>query len=171
MSITVSLTGCRSTRPATGTDVRPSVFWAPCINAATRAKQASGGDARCDVAVHSWPTPHKQRPAKRLGGGAGVISSGNAPMGLYPCKPHGPTTTCTSTVIVPTPTVDFEVVGKMNLSMSGLRLQPGVLKTEFIDEFLMSWTSVRTKAEAMEEIGSAGVPCGAVYDTMELYQS
>ena len=29
----------------------------------------------------------------------------------------------------------------------------------------------RTKAEAMETIGDAGVPCGAVYDTVELSEN
>ena len=58
---------------------------------------------------------------------------GYAPMGLYPANHMGPTTTCTSTVIVPTPDsgTGFEVVGKTELiGDERLRLQPGVLKTE-----------------------------------------
>ena len=108
--------------------------------------------------------------------GAGVISSGNAPMGLYPCKPHG----SNDYVYIYCNRANtrqwhrlLEVVGKPEL-IGDERFETATGRfenREFIDEFLVSWTSVRTKAEAMEEIGSAGVPCGAVYDTMELYQN
>ena len=36
---------------------------------------------------------------------------------------------------------------------------------------LEPWTMSRTKAEAMETISSAGVPCSAVYDTVELSEN
>ena len=37
-----------------------------------------------------------------------------------------------------------------------------------VDELLSQWTRQRSKIEAMEILGKAKVPAGAVYDTMEL---
>ena len=39
---------------------------------------------------------------------------------------------------------------------------------EFYD-LVAEWTRQRTKREAMEELGSAGVPCSATLDTYELF--
>ena len=39
---------------------------------------------------------------------------------------------------------------------------------EMIDELLSGWTRSRTKRQAMTELGGAGVPAGAVFDTLEL---
>ncbi|MDP7392352.1 MAG: CoA transferase [Alphaproteobacteria bacterium] len=40
-----------------------------------------------------------------------------------------------------------------------------------VNAMLEPWTMSRTKAEAMETISSAGVPCSAVYDTVELSEN
>jgi crotonobetainyl-CoA:carnitine CoA-transferase CaiB-like acyl-CoA transferase len=37
-----------------------------------------------------------------------------------------------------------------------------------LDAIIAAWTKTRTKHEAMEMVGSAGIPAGAVLDTMEL---
>jgi crotonobetainyl-CoA:carnitine CoA-transferase CaiB-like acyl-CoA transferase len=37
-----------------------------------------------------------------------------------------------------------------------------------VDAIIAGWTRHHTKREAMDLIGSAGIPCGAVLDTMEL---
>jgi formyl-CoA transferase len=37
-----------------------------------------------------------------------------------------------------------------------------------LDTIIREWTLSRTKHEAMEQVGSAGIPAGAVFDTMEL---
>ena len=37
-----------------------------------------------------------------------------------------------------------------------------------LDAIIREWTMTRTKHEAMEQVGSAGIPAGAVFDTMEL---
>jgi formyl-CoA transferase len=37
-----------------------------------------------------------------------------------------------------------------------------------VDELIAVWTREHTKQEAMKIIGEAGVPAGAVYDTLEL---
>ena len=40
--------------------------------------------------------------------------------------------------------------------------------TDVIDEAISAWTRRYTKREAMERLGSAGVPAGATFDTLEL---
>jgi len=37
-----------------------------------------------------------------------------------------------------------------------------------LDPIIRAWTMGRTKYEAMDQVGSAGIPAGAVLDTMEL---
>ena len=37
-----------------------------------------------------------------------------------------------------------------------------------VDEIIANWTRQHTKDEAMKRIGEAGVPAGAVFDTLEL---
>jgi formyl-CoA transferase len=37
-----------------------------------------------------------------------------------------------------------------------------------LDPIITAWTKTRTKYEAMQAVGGAGVPAGAVLDTMEL---
>src|SRR6201996_3590977 len=37
-----------------------------------------------------------------------------------------------------------------------------------VDEIIAVWTRQHTKHEAMQRIGAAGIPAGAVLDTMEL---
>ena len=40
-----------------------------------------------------------------------------------------------------------------------------------VHAMVTEWSSARTKREAMMQMGGAGVPCGAVYDTMELHEN
>ena len=37
-----------------------------------------------------------------------------------------------------------------------------------VDAIIAAWTRTRTKHEAMQQVGGAGIPAGAVLDTMEL---
>jgi formyl-CoA transferase len=37
-----------------------------------------------------------------------------------------------------------------------------------VDEIISAWTRARTKHDAMRAVGEAGIPAGAVLDTMEL---
>jgi formyl-CoA transferase len=39
---------------------------------------------------------------------------------------------------------------------------------EALDAVITAWTKTRTKHEAMAQVGGAGIPAGAVFDTMEL---
>ena len=113
-------------------------------------------------------------PSKRAG--AGVVTGGNAPMGLYPCKPGGPN----DYVYVYVNRANnrqwhrlCEVIGHPELK-EDKRLDKATERFKHkaeIDALLVPWTKARTKQEAMAEIGSAGVPCGAVYDTVELMEN
>jgi formyl-CoA transferase len=106
--------------------------------------------------------------------GAGTITGGNAPMGLYPCKPGGPN----DYVYLYVTRANnshwhrvLKVIGREDLINDERFDSPrkrAALKKE-IDAMVIPWTKSRTKQEAMQALGSAGIPAGAVYDTMELY--
>jgi formyl-CoA transferase len=111
------------------------------------------------------------KPAQR--GGDKVPGVNNAPMGLYPCKPGGPN----DYVYLMTSRANPEhwdrllkLVGREDLigdaryatPMDRLEREPEV------DAIIAAWTRHHTKQEAMQMIGSAGIPAGAVLDTMEL---
>lgn len=106
--------------------------------------------------------------------GAGTITGGNAPMGLYPCKPEGPN----DYVYLYVTRANnshwhrlLKVIGREDLIDDERYDHPRKRadRKQEIDDMVIPWTKARTKREAMEAIGSAGIPCGAVYDTMEIY--
>jgi formyl-CoA transferase len=106
--------------------------------------------------------------------GAGTITGGNAPMGLYPCKPGGPN----DYVYIYVTRANnshwhrlLKTIGHEELIDDERYDTPkkrGARKDD-IDTLLIPWTQARTKQEAMAALGAAGVPTGAVYDTMELH--
>ncbi|MDP6709319.1 MAG: CoA transferase [Alphaproteobacteria bacterium] len=103
-----------------------------------------------------------------------VISAASAPSGIYPCKPGGPN----DYVYIYTTRAGnhqwerlLEVVGRKDL-IGDPRFETAQLRLDNeaeIDAVLSEWTMQRDKREAMAILGEAGVPAGAVYDTLELY--
>jgi formyl-CoA transferase len=100
--------------------------------------------------------------------------SANAPSDLYPCKPGGPNDYC---MIYPTRSAGrphwdrlLAVIGRSDLigdprySLPQARWE----RRDEVDELVSTWTQQHTKLEVMEVLGEAGVPAGAVFDTMEL---
>src|SRR4029450_7017205 len=98
---------------------------------------------------------------------------GLTPNALYPCKPGGPN----DYVYVFCSRANPEhwqrllkVIGREELSgderydTQGARSQRGAE----VDEIVAAWTRQHTKEEAMQLFGAAGVPAGAVFDTLEL---
>jgi crotonobetainyl-CoA:carnitine CoA-transferase CaiB-like acyl-CoA transferase len=98
---------------------------------------------------------------------------GLTPRALYPCKPGGPN----DYVYVFCSRANPEhwqrllkVIGREDLSgderydTQSARSQRGAE----VDEIITAWTRQHTKEEAMKLIGAAGVPAGAVFDTLEL---
>lgn len=92
------------------------------------------------------------------------------PRWLYRCRPGGPD----DYVYVYASTDEMwdcllGVIGRMDLRGDARFTRAGRARNgAIIDELIEGWTAQRTKYEAMEALGAAGVPAGAVLDTAEL---
>ena len=111
------------------------------------------------------------KPAQR--GGSKVPGVNNAPMGLYPCAPGGPN----DYVYIMTSRANpdhwdrlLKLMGREDLIGDPRYLTPmdRVAREAEVDEIIAAWTRTRTKHDAMRAVGDAGIPAGAVLDTMEL---
>ena len=111
------------------------------------------------------------KPAQR--GGDKVPGVNNAPMGLYACKPGGPN----DYVYIMTSRANPEhwdrllkLVGREDLLGDKRYATPAdrVAREAEVDAIIAAWTRRHTKHEAMNAVGNAGIPAGAVLDTMEL---
>ena len=94
-------------------------------------------------------------------------------MGLYPCAPGGPN----DHVYIMTSRANpdhwdrlLKLIGREDLIGDKRYLTPAdrVAREKEVDEIIAAWTRGRTKHEAMRLVGEAGIPAGAVLDTMEL---
>jgi formyl-CoA transferase len=101
------------------------------------------------------------------------VSGGNPPMGTFPCKGGGPN----DYVYVYTSRANpehwrrlLQVIGREDLIGDPRYDTPSARseRKQEVDEMVAAWTRQHTKHEAMEIIGAAGIPAGAVLDTMEL---
>src|ERR1051326_6263349 len=109
--------------------------------------------------------------AKR--GGSKVPGVSNAPMGLYPCAPGGPN----DYVYIMTSRANpdhwdrlLKLIGRGDLIGDKSYEKPmhRPEREPAGDAIIAEWTRHHTKHEAMQLIGAAGIPAGAVLDTMEL---
>jgi formyl-CoA transferase len=118
---------------------------------------------------YAWPLAADQA-TPRFGNGAPFIDP-VAPSELFPCAPHGPN--------------DFVHIHCGN-DKQWVRLAKAMGRDDLIDDArtatfqarganrdyvngtVREWTSRRSKFEAMEILGAAGVPAGAVRDTLEV---
>jgi formyl-CoA transferase len=101
------------------------------------------------------------------------VRGGLVPNALYPCKPGGPN----DYVYVFCSRANPEhwqrlltVIGREDLK-GDARYETQAARTERpaeVDEIIAAWTRQHTKEECMKLIGAAGVPAGAVFDTLEL---
>lgn len=99
-----------------------------------------------------------------------------APNGLYACKPGGPN----DYVFIYTSRWPgskqweqlLDTIGCSDMKNDPRFATPEsrYVHREEMNPFITAWTSKRTKLEAMEELGKAGVPAGAVLTTAELAQ-
>jgi len=111
------------------------------------------------------------QPAPRRGNQ--VITGGSAPSDVYHCKPFGPN----DYVYIYTTRASNQhwerlckAIGREDL-LGDPRFETPVSRYEnvaAVDAAINAWMRDYTKHEAMQIIGAAGVPCGAVLDTMEL---
>lgn len=98
-----------------------------------------------------------------------------APSGVYPCAPGGEN----DYIFIYTSRAGnhqwerlLEVIGHPELKDDPRFADPVVRARHAgeIDARISAWTSRFSKREAMERLGAAGVPAGAVFDTLELTQ-
>ncbi len=185
MGGTISVTGEKGRQPVkpgislgdTGTGMTMAVT----ILAALRKRDKTGQGCRLQVAMQdammhymrtNFATQARsgkavERDGTRSGGGS------NAPSGLYPCAPGG----SNDYVWIMTSRGNPEhwvrlckVIGREELIDDPRFNTPAqrVKNDPELDAIITAWTKARTKYEAMELVGGAGIPAGAVLDTMEL---
>ncbi len=185
---TMSITGERDGRPLkpgpslgdTGTGMLLAVS---ILGALYRRKETGQGDhlqvAMQDAMLHyiriAFAAQHRTGDTKAAGRAAdSSVSGANPPMGTFPCKGGG----LNDYVYVFTSRANPEhwkrllgVIGREDL-VGDARYESPAARAERPDEvngMITEWTKQHTKHEAMEVIGAAGVPAGAVLDTLELY--
>jgi formyl-CoA transferase len=101
------------------------------------------------------------------------VSATTPPMGTFPCKGGGSNDYVyifTSRANPEHWTRLLKVIGREDLS-GDARYDTQPARTQRgaeVDEIIAAWTRRHTKEEAMQLIGAAGVPAGAVFDTLEL---
>ncbi|MBI3303385.1 MAG: CoA transferase, partial [Deltaproteobacteria bacterium] len=107
------------------------------------------------------------RPVQRTGNRVAML----APTDLYPCHPGG----SNDYVYIITSTLEMwesllKAIDRADL-IGDPRYTDQHTRNKHFDEVytvIKMWTEKRTKFEAMEILGGAGVPCGAVLDTGDL---
>ena len=151
------------------------------ILAALFQRQTTGEGQRVEVAMQEAVINYCRisyarqgitgRAAERFGNQSQLGLS--APSDIFPCQGEGPNDYC----FIYTSRADnrqwhrlLEVIGHPELKDDHRFANP-VERARHIDEvgeIIAEWTRRRTKVEAMEALGQAGVPAGAVFDTLEL---
>ena len=130
-----------------------------------------------DAMIHYMRVPFSRTQqtgkAPPRGGSSRSKPGGLAPSALYPCKPGGPN----DYVYIFCSRANPEhwqrllkVIGREDLS-GDARYDTQDARSQRaaeVDEIIAAWTREHTKEEAMKLIGAAGVPAGAVFDTLEL---
>jgi len=112
------------------------------------------------------------KPAERVGNGMPMAEV--SPCGVYPCRPGGPN----DYVYIYTSRWPgspqwqrlLKVIGRTDLSHDPRFATPESRyeHRDMVDAMISAWTRERTKFEAMEALGQADVPAGAVLTTAEL---
>jgi formyl-CoA transferase len=157
MTMAITILGALYRRAATGEGHRLQVAMQDAMLHYMRTNFST--QARSGKAV--------ERDGTRSGGGS------NAPSGLYPCAPGG----ANDYVWIMTSRANPEhwsrlckVMGREELISDPRFATPRerVQHNDELDTIIREWTMTRTKHDAMAQVGGAGIPAGAVFDTMEL---
>jgi formyl-CoA transferase len=182
---TMSITGERDGRPLkpgpslgdTGTGMLLAIS---ILGALYRRKETGQGDhlqvAMQDAMLHYIRVAFASQartgqPAQRAADGS--VSGANPPMGTFPCKGGG----LNDYVYIFTSRANPEhwrrllgVIGREDLIGDDRYETPSARskRADEVNDMIAAWTRQHTKHEAMEIIGAAGIPAGAVLDTMEL---
>ena len=182
---TFSVTG-----EADGPPIRPGIslgdtgtgmVMAITILGALFKQRETGIGHRLEVAMQDAILHYMRIPFSTMGltgkeaerGGSKVPGIENAPMGLYPCAPGG----SNDYIYIMTSRANpdhwdrlLKVVGREDL-IGNERYDTPAKRLEYeseVDEIITAWTRTQTKFAAMDIVGDAGIPAGAVMDTAEL---
>ncbi|MBG03408.1 MAG: formyl-CoA transferase [Rhodospirillaceae bacterium] len=163
-------------------DTGTGMLLAITVLGALYKKRETGEGHKLEVAMQDAILHYMRIPFSTMGltqkvaerGGSKVPGIENAPMGLYPCAPGGPN----DYIYIMTSRANPEhwdrllkVVGREDLigdekyDTPAKRLQ----HEPEVDDIIAAWTKTQTKFDAMNIVGEAGIPAGAVMDTAELY--
>ena len=177
MSMTGSPDGPPTRTSAGLGDTGSGIHCAVGILAAIIQRQATGRGQRVEVAqqdvVVNLHRIHLREfyQTGQAGGRVGNRAKLTAPSNLYRCRPFGPN----DYVYVHVANQDMwrslaRIVGRPELG-DDPRYADGrarVSHGDEVDALVEAWTEKHTKHEAMEKLGAAGVPCGAVLDSAEV---
>src|SRR5207244_3652318 len=183
----LSLTGTPQTEPLkpgpTIGDTGTGLHGAIGILAALHQRERTGGGQHIKVAMQDAVINFSRIAfARQAASGKAAVRSGNrsalgttAPSGLYKCKGGGLNDYC---FIYTTRAGNrhwhrlLTAIGREDLIGDERFNAPEKRWTNHdeVDRILNGFTQSRTKAEVMQILGDAGVPAGAVYDTMEITQ-
>jgi formyl-CoA transferase len=161
-------------------DTGTGMLMAISILAALYRRDRTGEGRRLEVAmqdamIHYMRVPFSRQAKSRepVGRGGAKVPGAPAPCNVYPCKPGGPNDyvyVFTSRANPEHWTRLLKVIGREDL-LADPRYETmaarGAHESE-VDAIIAAWTREHTKEEAMRLIGGAGVPAGAVLDTLEL---
>ncbi len=163
-------------------DTGTGMLMAISILGALYKRSKTGQGRRLEVAmqdamIHYMRVPFSRtqltgKPVMRDGTSRST-PGGLTPNALYPCKPGGPNDYVY--VFCSRANADhwqrlLKVMGRQDLE-GDARYDTQDARTQHaadVDEIIATWTRKHTKEEAMTLIGAAGVPAGAVFDTLEL---
>jgi len=184
---TMSVTGYPGEPPAkpgcTIGDTGTGMLMAISVLGALYEKKATGKGRRLQLAMQdsvmhyirtSFAVMNQQgnkQAAPRMG--AQSTSGAPAPCGIYPTKPFGYNDYVYIFCSRANPehwTRLLKVIGREDL-IDDARFATNEERNkneDFINEVITEWTKNHTKVEAMQIIGAAGVPAGAIHDTLEL---
>jgi len=128
-----------------------------------------------DAMINYCRTPMSRQAQRKEGvlPRPGNAILGTSPGGIYACKGGGLEDYCY--IFASRGNEEHwrrlvRVIGREDL-LDDPRLQDGAMRAEhrdIVDGAITAWTSQRPKQEVMEKIAGAGVPCGAVMNTLEL---
>jgi formyl-CoA transferase len=163
-------------------DTGTGMLMAISILGALYKRQKTGQGRRLQVAMQDAMIHYMRVPFSRTqltgqaqlrGGSDRSQQGGLVPSALYPCKPGGPN----DYVYIFCSRANPEhwqrllkVIGREDLK-GDERYETQDARSKRaaeVDEIISAWTRQHSKEEAMKIIGEAGVPAGAVFDTLEL---
>jgi formyl-CoA transferase len=175
-----SMTGTAESGPispgGTFADTGTGVHAAFAIAAAYVQQQRTGEGQVIELSMHevmtmfsrtlaSWNWGPEARPTP-------ARSEGVPPSGRWRCAGDGPA----DYVLITAPNDDMWVafchaVGRPELVSDDRFAKPGrrVANAQALRDEVQSWFAARSKQEAMAELGSAGVPVSATFDTSEVF--